>query len=727
MRGKAGRLGVSQDTALASPETGLATLGERCRGGRQAGRGRLAKARTAAARSSPRSVRRRGGGAVGATRMGTTEQMRTTLHAVACGLLSLCAVPALAEEADRLPELVVSANRFTQPGVTTPSSISIISRQEIEATGATQVLEVLRGRGGIQVGSYFGDGSRAQVSMRGFGGNARSNTLVLVDGRRLNNNDLGELDFNSIQLGDVERIEIIQGSAGVLFGDQATGGVINIITRRPRGSGVDAQASGGSFATQSQRARVFHQMDNGLSLQASAERRAADNYRDNNELDLLNGFAQALWEHARGEVFAEVQAVEEDLQLPGALYANELALGRRRSVNPGDFTNSDTHVARIGGVQQLTQTWQFLGEVSHRRVDLDNRLTVGGFPSAFTQERRVTAFTPRLVGQWSLPRGEASVTAGADIEEVRYEIDSIFGVTAADQSLGSAYLQGVVPVVSDVSLTLGARQGWYDNAVTNGPAQLDIDDDATAWTAGLAWTPAPAWRVFVRYEDSYRFPYAEEITNSPTLSLRTQRADSYEGGVEWREGRFALKAVGYRLETRDEIDFDSRAALFFGFPVGQNVNLPSTTRTGAILEGAVAVLDTLHVGAEYSYIDAELDQPGGTVRLPFVAEHHGQLWADWRPHGGWQLYADLQAIDERVAAADYDNLLRALPGYAVLNTRVAYRWSRAELGLRLGNVLDQQYSDYAAAGYNPALGFALDTGYYPAPERTWLLSLRVEL
>ncbi|MFA7592969.1 MAG: TonB-dependent receptor plug domain-containing protein, partial [Thiohalobacteraceae bacterium] len=142
----------------------------------------------------------------------------------------------------RLEPVVVSATRSLQSSVPTPAAISIIDRTEIEASGALQITEVLRGRGGVQLSDPYGDGSRAVIGMRGFGENAAANTLILVDGRRLNNSDLAAPDLNSIALKDVERIEIIHGSAGVLFGDQAVGGVINIITRVPRTFSAEVSA-----------------------------------------------------------------------------------------------------------------------------------------------------------------------------------------------------------------------------------------------------------------------------------------------------------------------------------------------------------------------------------------------------------------------------------------------------------------------------------------------------
>jgi len=157
---------------------------------------------------------------------------------LALSILSIIAAAVHAEETTLLNTVVVSATRSEQATVPTPASISVISAQEIEQSGARNVAELLRGRAGIQVSDLFGDGSGGAVfDLRGFGATAGSNTLIMVDGRRLNNGaDIAAPDVTTIALKNIERIEIIQGSAGILFGNQAVGGVINIIPAGRRSS-----------------------------------------------------------------------------------------------------------------------------------------------------------------------------------------------------------------------------------------------------------------------------------------------------------------------------------------------------------------------------------------------------------------------------------------------------------------------------------------------------------
>ena len=186
--------------------------------------------------------------------------------------------------AEELSPVVVSATRSTQSLVTTPSSITIITSDDIENSGASNIAEVLNTQASIQLNDLFGNGSRVQVSMRGFADNAKSNVLILVDGRRLNNPDLAAPDLSGVALKDVKQIEIIHGSAGTRFGDQAVGGVINIITKTPEKYSAHAEVEIGSFNSKNLRGSISNKVDK-LGYRLSVEKIDTDNYRQHNKQD----------------------------------------------------------------------------------------------------------------------------------------------------------------------------------------------------------------------------------------------------------------------------------------------------------------------------------------------------------------------------------------------------------------------------------------------------------
>src|SRR5690606_38294166 len=164
--------------------------------------------------------------------------------------LAIALTPGLALAADessssaQLPPMVIT--RATNLKAPTPASVAVIDREQIEASASSDLLDVLRSQAGVQIRDIMGDGKRAAISLRGFGENAINNTLVLVDGRRLKQPALAGPDLTSVPLSNIERIEIIRGAGTVLYGDQAVGGVINIVTRTPDKREAYLEASRGS-------------------------------------------------------------------------------------------------------------------------------------------------------------------------------------------------------------------------------------------------------------------------------------------------------------------------------------------------------------------------------------------------------------------------------------------------------------------------------------------------
>ncbi len=101
----------------------------------------------------------------------------------------------------------------------------VISHQQIIQSGAKNIADILQQFSGIQIQDLVGDGSQLVVNIRVFGGNAAQNSLILIDGVPLSNSDMGTPAINLIPVEDIDHIDIIYGSEGTLYGNQAVGGV----------------------------------------------------------------------------------------------------------------------------------------------------------------------------------------------------------------------------------------------------------------------------------------------------------------------------------------------------------------------------------------------------------------------------------------------------------------------------------------------------------------------
>ncbi len=655
------------------------------------------------------------------TRVCVTREHNMRNKFLMAALSAAISLPAVG--ADTLPTIVISASRTEQPTITTPASITVIRRDEIEDRGHRHLAEVLAAQGGIQIRDLFGDGSNTTIDMRGFGPTAGSNTLVLVDGRRLNNSgDMATPELNSIDLQDIERIEIIQGSAGVLFGNQAVGGMINIITRSPNRFESRAQAEAGDYHSRHLSAQVADRIGNGLAYRLSARSLESDNYRDNNNSRRDDISLRLDFDLPAGGLFFEHQWHDEDIESPGSLFADELAADRRQSVAAyaGDYSETRTAVSRLGLKQALTAQWRFEGELTYRNNDRDFQASFRTFAgSRSTQEREVWGFNPRLIGTLPSPWGEVLITVGADIEETEYRLLTAFGPQNLDQHIHAAYAQAVIPYGERWSLTLGLRHARVENDIYTG-ASDHLDDEVSVGSLGLAFRPDAHWRLFARADENYRFATVDEHTNpvfGQPVGLDNQTGISYEAGAEHSAAGHRAKLVLYRLELEDEISFDAG-----GF---SNVNLDRTRRRGAILEGEWKARPGLALGGSYSYTDPKITSgPFDGNRIPLVSRHSARLYADLQLAARWSLYAEALLASERVFGSDFANAFDRLPGYGLLNAALRYDQGPWLFSARVNNLLDKEYTASGDIGFDAF--FVRREGHFPAPERNVWLSVRYQ-
>ena len=619
---------------------------------------------------------------------------------------------ALAENIPNIGEpIIVSATRWETSGIPTSSSIKVITRDQIIDSGAKNVTEVLQGQGGVQISDLFGDGSRSIIDMRGFGSTGSANTLILIDGRRINNTDLASPRLNNIFVKDIERIEITQGSSAVLYGDQAVGGVVNIITRRPTEFDAGIELGYGSYDYQSQTGHISHKFENGTGVRASAERKRSDGFRDNNKTSYDNGFINLSYEGDRSWIFGEYQRTYEDLGLPGALTEAQLDVSREQSLFPLDFNDSTNEVARIGGAFSITPNWDFAAEYTYSKDDVNGVLT----GLSLTQDRRKKAFNPRIKGVITLADRPLTVVAGGDIERTDYILTSPFGAQIGDQEMDSVYTLATLPISDNVSITGGFRKAWLDQGLNDGfrffPGDV-IKDSQTANNIGITIKPVAAWRLFLKREENYRFPLLDEEMNVFTLvtTLETQTGTSIEAGTEWHNNWLQTSLVGYHMVIDNEINVDPNA--FF-----ENINLDETEHTGLIYEIDVYPSESLSIGAQYTYTDAEIT--AGTFAgndIPLVADHQLLLNANYHFMNYWNLYAEMFFISDRNAGGDFTGSLNELDGHEVANLNLKFNYDNFFASAKVNNLFDEEYNGSASVDFFGAVGF------YPAPERNFILT-----
>ena len=634
-------------------------------------------------------------------------------------------VRSLAEE---LPTVVVSMTRFEQSSITTASNISVISKDDIEKSGAATVADVLRKHSGLMVSDLFGDGNKVTIGIRGFAATANANTLVLVDGRRLNNTDIASPDIHSIPVADIERIEIVNGSSGVLYGDQAVGGIVNIITKQAGDKQNQVDLSVGSFDKTEISGRFSGAITDDLAYKVVVEDRSSDNYRDHNAKDFQQLSGRMVYKYSQGSVFAEAQYVDDKLETPGPLFQSDLDTDRTQSLADfdGDFSNLKSNVARLGVKQQISDQWSLEAELTNRNTDGVFRLSYLGMPTTSDglQDREVTEFTPRLVGVLPYEGKEIIVTAGVDVINSDYRLSTHLGDQENDQSMSAFYVQGVIPVIQGAGeLILGVRRAEVENQLKDSytfPTGQDIDDALTVRELGFKYQLSDDLRLFARIEENYRFAKVDEYTNPVTypslVILDTQTGVSYEAGVSWLFAKGRLEISTFRLDLENELSYDPSSYA--------NVNIDSTSRQGITVSGEANITPEAMLAMSVTSLDANIESGSFEGKdVPYVADLQANASLNYSVTEDVALYTELLYTGERVVSGDFNNDLDKLPAYTLLNLGGSYRQKNVTYRLRINNLLDKTYSEYATTAYNPYP--TLDTAYYPSAKRNLMLTANI--
>ena len=266
---------------------------------------------------------------------------------------SLCSVsiiaPAVAADethAANVDEHIVVIGRADKTPLNIAANVNVIDAAAIEMSGATNLTDVLRGQSGIQISD---NNIGTSFAMRGFSASAAvNNTLILLDGRRLNNIDIAAPSLNAIPLNQVERIEILSGSAGVLYGDQAVGGVINIVTKSPENTGGSVQLSGGSFNTYEGRGDVSGAINKDWRYFLTGSYNQGDNYRQHNANETGSILGRIQYKTATDSFFVETSYYDDDRENPGALTKDQFKDNPRYSGNDKQYSHEMTTAARTG-------------------------------------------------------------------------------------------------------------------------------------------------------------------------------------------------------------------------------------------------------------------------------------------------------------------------------------------------------------------------------------------
>ena len=272
-------------------------------------------------------------------------------------LIAAACAPAVAQTdtvrtptaATTLPPVIVTATRFADDANTLPFGVRVLTAEDLRRSGVDTVNEALMKLLGVPGRQDFFGGGDYALDLRGFGATADNNQIVIIDGVKLNEADLGGTRLAGIPIDSIERIEVIRGSGSVLYGEGAAAGVIVITTRAgsgaARANAATLYGAAGTFGKRELRAGVTLAAAD-FSLDVAANRRRADNHRDNFQSDVKGASLTGQWRNDWLRLGAGHAEDDLDTGLPGALSAAQYASNPKQTSSPDDKASSRIDATR---------------------------------------------------------------------------------------------------------------------------------------------------------------------------------------------------------------------------------------------------------------------------------------------------------------------------------------------------------------------------------------------
>ncbi len=601
-----------------------------------------------------------------------------------------------------MDEVVVTATRQVEALSDVPANVTIVSENDIAQSAAQTIPELLRGVPGVVVNDIAGNGRIYSIDLRGFGETASLNTLVLVDGRRINQADLSGVDWTLIPKELVERIEIVRGGRGsVLYGDNASGGVINIITRKGTSElAVTGDLFAGSYDTYQGNAFVSGSIDK-LKLAVNGNYRDSDGYRDNSDT-LAKDAGLSLDYEATDRLTLSFNSGyhKDDTSMPGGLFKSELdnGLSRRATLTPDNYADTKDWYLEGGLQYYLTDDSHLNLGISKRRRDA----TFYYFSSFgnFTGDTKIDtwALSPQFFLEKQLFGRDTKILLGFDYEETDEDIrnETAFSTATYDMSRKSYgyFTHWDVAATENLSLSGGIRKdrAKFDFKANEAGTSDSLDMDETVYTIGADYRFMESSSAYASYAKSFRYPVIDEFFNfnfnTVIDSLDAQDSDDFEVGVRLQfESGLSLGVNLFRIVTKDEIYFNP---LTFA-----NENLDGDSlREGIELSASKEIHDILFRG---SYTLRHTDIDGGQYDgkdMPNVPKHQFTVGAQKTFFDRVQLNLDGTYIGKRRFISDFDNNLGNQDDYFYLAGKLSYLLKSGSAYIAAYNILDQKYAEY---------------------------------
>lgn len=609
-----------------------------------------------------------------------------------------------------------------------PQAVSVVTKTEIQDRGAVRLVDALDGVAGVN--NTLGEGSRDQFVIRGFD--------ALNDMYRDGMRDDGTLQSYR-SLANIERVEVVKGPAGALYGRGSAGGIINLVTKRANGDNFTSV--NGSVGSNSQ---FVGQIDNSMAItdkvngRINVEYRQADSYVDH--VDSNDFFIAPTIRvlPAEGHVIdLDVEYAHQELvPYRGVPSKNGKPVDVSSSTFFGgtnDYQESDNIRLAVNYEWQLSNNWIWTNRASYSHIELEQKGTRQGTVTGDKVSQTVNNFgyDPRTTTTvqselvWETESNQMMI--GADYNQINIDLtlasdktlppkdiyDPVVGPTPDPgfkpfrdntTTTTGVYIQDVY-TFGDLSVIGNVRYDSMDlEQQKAGAAKENLDDNKMSYRAGLVYRLNDDMSVYASMARSWQLPYSGIYIN-PKLA-EFFHTDLKEVGAKayLLDDALMLNAAIFQIDQEQpQTNVD-----------GDVINKIEARHQGIELEARGQFTDKWDISVGYSYLDAEDKETG--KKPNDVSDHLFSLWSTYQLGDNWRLGGGVKYVGDRYAGNDE---AVALGDYTTVDLMAAYTTGRHKIQANAYNVLNEEYilgatngkSGLNQIGYGTPAEFMLSYGY----------------
>ncbi len=615
-------------------------------------------------------------------------------HIVGTALLTGISINTYAAGTD-LNKIVVTATRTPTAVKNTGSSVSVITREEIELKQLHSLADALKGVSGLRVAETGGRGSQTSVFARGTNSN---HTLIMIDGIEINDpsSPTGAFDFGNFLLDDVESIEIVRGAQSVLYGADAIGAVIHIRTKAGEGPlKARAKLAAGNKSTHHETFSVSGSKDR-FNYSLTGGLYESDNDTAPNKDRMPSGISRDDDGHQNKVVSSRIGWQGENVQASffGRHIESETDIDGFLSEDFDAYNSSkQTYIgAEIKG-QFFDGVWQPTLSLTHTDIERKNR------------NDRQTAFETLNRTDYDGEKEKLSlqndlylidnnlITVGYEFEQEEIEAEGFtdFGggfiqnqMTDKSRQNRAIYLQDQITLTKKLSATLGVR---YDNT--------DDFDSETSYRVATRYELTPSTQIRASYSEGFRAPSLYEMygftpnsffsaySGNPNLDPET--SENWELGLDqsWLNGRVQTSATLFKNDIDDLI-----TTVFLPSFDSTSVNIDEAEIHGLEADMSVELTKKLDVHLNYTYIRSQNEDDQQLLRRP---AHQANVDLIYQATPDWRFTSSLHHTGSR-KDVDAGGARVRMGSYAVINVSADYKVTdNARLFARVENLTDRNY------------------------------------